>query len=346
MPPEFSALASLSGTRPEGNRLSSGVAMCTCNGGRFLIPQLESIVAQTRKPDHIVVSDDLSTDDTWTKLQDWASAVRAEHGIRVTLVQNVVRLGVTKNFEQAIRALDTDIVFLADQDDVWLPNKIELLLARFADSATMLAHSDATLIDENGKDLGKSLFEALRLSDREKELVQRQHFFEIYCRRNLVTGTTAAFRRELLGMALPFPEDWIHDEWLAACAAAESKVAMLTDKLTQYRQHGTNAIGVPVTAVSRLTLYAMRVARTPRDEHLRYKLRRLDALRERLVEANAVDGDKLALLDEARAHFERRIRFGRSPTSRVTSILREYKASGYHRFADGFAGMVRDVIHL
>jgi len=346
MPPESSALASLSGTSPEGNRLSSGVAMCTCNGGRFLIPQLESIVAQTQKPEHIVISDDLSTDDTWTKLQDWASAVRAVHGIRVTLIQNAVRLGVTKNFEQAIRALDTDIVFLADQDDVWLPNKIEVLVACFTDSATMLAHSDAILIDENGKDLGKSLFEALRLSDREKELVKGKHFFEIYCRRNLVTGTTAAFRRKLLGIALPFPEDWIHDEWLAACAAAESQVAMLTDKLTQYRQHGTNAIGVPVTSVSRLALYAKRVARTPRDEHLRYKLRRLDALRERLVDGNALDDDKLALLDEARAHFERRIRFGHSPTSRVTSILREYKARGYHRFADGFAGMVRDVIHL
>ncbi|ODV43710.1 glycosyl transferase [Cupriavidus sp. UYMMa02A] len=320
--------------------------MCSCNGGQFLVAQLESIIAQTRKPDHIVVCDDLSTDDTWTKLQAWASAARTAHGIRVTLIQNAVRLGVTRNFEQAIRALDTDIVFLADQDDVWQPNKIEVLIARFADQSTMLAHSDATLIDEGGKDLGKSLFEALRLSDRETELVKSQHFFEIYCRRNLVTGTTAAFRRELLDIALPFPEDWIHDEWLAACAAAESKIAMLADKLTQYRQHGANVIGVPVSSMSRLTLYAMRVARTSRDEYLRYKLRRLNALRERLVYVNVIDHDKLALLDEARAHFERRIRFGRSPASRVISIFREYKACGYHRFADGFAGMVRDVIHL
>jgi len=327
--------------------LSTGVAMCTCNAGAFIHQQLESIVNQTVVPDQIVVSDDRSDDDTWAVLQSWAAATQARSGIRVTLLRNDPRLGVTKNFEQAIRSLDTDIIFLADQDDIWTPGKVEALLACFAaDPELLLAHSDAELIDEQGHDLGKSLFAALRLSEREQMLVSQDRYFEVYCRRNLVTGTTAAFRRQLLDVALPFAEEWVHDEWLAACAASEGKVRMLADKLTQYRQHRTNVIGIPVSTASRLMSYAVRVARTPRNEHLHYKLRRLQALRSRLVETNPAAADKLALVDEAIAHYARRIGFARSPVSRLSSILHEYKARGYHRFADGFAGMVRDVIHL
>ncbi|SCB08859.1 glycosyltransferase family 2 protein [Cupriavidus alkaliphilus] len=333
--------------RETARSLSSGVAMCTCNAGAFIHQQLDSIVNQTVAPDQIVISDDRSDDDTWTVLQSWAAATEAQRGIRVTLLRNDPRLGVTRNFEQAIRALDTDIIFLADQDDVWTAGKVGALLACFAaDPELLLVHSDAELIDEQGNDLGKSLFAALRLSEREQALVMQGKFFEVYCRRNLVTGTTAAFRRQLLDVALPFAEDWIHDEWLAACAASEGKVGMLADKLTQYRQHRSNVIGIPVGTVSRLTSYAIRVARTPRNEHLHYKLRRLQALRGRLVATNPDAADKLALVDEAIAHYVRRIGFGRGPVSRLTSILHEYKARGYHRFADGFAGMVRDVIHL
>jgi glycosyltransferase involved in cell wall biosynthesis len=321
--------------------------MCTCNAGAFIHQQLESIVNQTVVPDQIVISDDRSDDHTWTVLQSWAAATQAQSRIRVTLLRNDPRLGVTRNFEQAIRLLDTDIIFLADQDDIWTAGKVEALLACFAaDPGLLLAHSDAELIDEKGHDLGKSLFAALRLSEREQMLVTQDRFFEVYCRRNLVTGTTAAFRRELLDVALPFAEDWVHDEWLAACAASEGKVRMLADKLTQYRQHRTNVIGIPVSTASRLMSYAIRVARTPRNEHLHYKLRRLQALRSRIVATNPAAADKLALVDEAIAHYARRIGFARSPLSRLTSILHEYKARGYHRFADGFAGMVRDVIHL
>lgn len=328
-------------------RLSCGIAMCTCNAGSFLQPQLDSIAAQTRLPSHIVVSDDRSDDDTWERLQAWASTMGAQRGIRVTVIRNESRLGVARNFEQAIKRLETDVVFLADQDDVWAKTKMEVLMEVFeSERSILLAHSDAWLIDERGENLGKSLFQALRLSPVEQELVKRRCFFEVYCRRNLVTGTTAAFRRELLQLALPFPDDWVHDEWLAACAAGCADVAMLPAKLTEYRQHGTNAIGVPITEVSRLMLYVKRVAKTPRDEYLRYKFRRLDALRRRLQSCSGVPSERLALLEDAQNHFARRLRFGRTLSARFMSVIRESRSRGYHRFADGLAGMVRDLIHF
>ncbi|WP_081050150.1 glycosyltransferase family 2 protein [Cupriavidus necator] len=328
--------------------LSCGVAMCTYNAGAFLQPQLDSIAMQTRRLAHVVVSDDRSVDGTWERLCAWAAEMESKGIMRVTLFRNDERLGVLRNFEQSIRALDTDIIFLSDQDDVWTHGKVETIAGVFESSpSALLVHSDALLIDERGKDMGKSLFQALKLSPAEEALVVRRRYFEIYCRRNLVTGTTAAFRRELLDLALPFPDDWIHDEWLAACAAARGEVAMLSDKLTAYRQHGANVIGIPVTAVSRLTRYARRVAQTPRDDYLRFKLRRLEALGNRLASYSpAISADKLALLGEAQSHFARRLKFRRSLFPRLFAVVRECRRHGYHRFADGIAGMVRDLIHV
>ncbi|MBL4778263.1 MULTISPECIES: glycosyltransferase family 2 protein [Ralstonia] len=322
--------------------------MCTCNAGVFLQPQLDSIARQSRAPAHIVVCDDRSDDGTWERLQAWAVQMEGMGRTRVSLIRNEERLGVRRNFEQAIRSLETDVIFLADQDDIWANTKVaELMECLETTPSILLVHTDAVLIDGEGKDLGKSLFEALRLSPHEQALVSGKRFFEVYCRRNLVTGTTAAFRRELLELALPFPDGWIHDEWLAACAAAQGTVAMLPDRLTQYRQHGANVIGIPVSTISRLVTHARRVVNTPRDQYLRYKLARLEALHQRLESSSVpIPTDRLALLEEAQSHFLRRIAFRKSLGPRLVSVMRESRAHGYHRFADGFAGMVRDLIQV
>ncbi|WP_271815238.1 glycosyltransferase family 2 protein [Cupriavidus sp. P-10] len=327
--------------------LTCGIAMCTCNGGAFLRVQLESLVNQSRQPLQVVISDDASDDGSWEVIEQWAREVRASTSIEVLVLRNEPRLGVRRNFQQAIEQLRTDVIFLADQDDVWSASKIEVIACRMeALPDVLLVHTDADLIDEQGRDLGKSLFEALCISKLEQDLIAEARFFEVYCRRNLVTGTTAAFRRELLALALPIPEDWIHDEWLAACAAASKTVAMLPDRLTQYRQHGTNAIGVPTNLFARLVHYGRRVRKTPHDEHLRYKRRRIGALRERLAGCVGVEPCKLSLLDEAVSHFDRRIAFPHGLPGRVAGILREFRMHGYHRFADGYGGVLRDLVRL
>jgi glycosyltransferase involved in cell wall biosynthesis len=327
---------------------SCGIAMCTCNGAPYVMAQLRSFVEQTRLPDRILISDDRSDDDTWEQLNAWAAEVRADKAIDVQLLRNQKRLGIARNFEQAIRALETDIVFLADQDDVWERNKIEVLANRIElDEDVLLAHSDARLVDAGGVDLGKSLYEALYLTASDRALIRQQRFFEVYCRRNLVTGATTAFRRQLLEIALPFPaEYWIHDEWLAACAAAWKNVLMLPDKLTLYRLHGSNAIGVPTSALSRIINYARRVVETPRDDYLRGKLGKLNALHLRLRDVGVARGNALELLEEAECHFARRTAFEKGVAQRIAAIARESQTKGYTRFSDGFAGMVRDAIHL
>jgi glycosyltransferase involved in cell wall biosynthesis len=320
--------------------------MCTCNGIAFLDAQLRSLIDQSRPPDQIVVSDDRSDDGTWEHLVAWSEGVRSSTDVKITLLRNEQRLGVTRNFEQAIRALDTSIVFLADQDDVWERDKIAVMTSCFESHATaLLVHSDAELIDKDDRSLGQTLFESLYLTAAERMLVQQQRFFEIYCRRNLVTGTAAAFRRELLVVALPIPPEWLHDEWLAACAAAWREVVMLPEKLVRYRQHGRNAIGVPTGKISWIAAYARRVLALPRDRYLLRKISRFGVLHQRLDETSFARADALALLVEAEQHFIRRYKFPRNPVRRGASIAREARTQGYQRFADGVAGMVRDLIN-
>ncbi|RYZ87983.1 MAG: glycosyltransferase, partial [Proteobacteria bacterium] len=89
-------------------RLTCGIALCTYNGQKFLQEQLASIVAQHQLPDSIVICDDCSSDQTWEILQ----AFQAASPIPVKIVRHAAQQGVVKNFEAAVRLLETDIVFL------------------------------------------------------------------------------------------------------------------------------------------------------------------------------------------------------------------------------------------
>jgi len=221
--------------------LTSGVALITYNGMKYLPQQLNSILAQNRAVVHIVVSDDHSTDGTWEYLEAWAKHAP----VRVTLVRNDTQLGLNANFEQAISLVEADIVFASDQDDVWLPSKVALLAAVFEDDdRVQLVHTDAILVDAGGRDLGMTLFEELEVSEAERRAVRADDAFRIYCRRNIVTGATVAFRHNLLLAARPLPNMFIHDAWLALIAASTGRIVMLDTPTIQYRQHGANLIGV------------------------------------------------------------------------------------------------------
>ena len=97
------------------------VAMCTFNGAEFLPAQLESIFAQTRRPDEIVICDDGSSDETQQLLTKFA----AKSPVPIALKLNQQNLGSVKNFEQAIKLCNGDVIALGDQDDVWRHDKLE-----------------------------------------------------------------------------------------------------------------------------------------------------------------------------------------------------------------------------
>lgn len=227
------------------------VALCTYNGERFLRQQLESVVAQTRPVDEIVICDDGSTDRTAEILRSYAG--RAE----TRIVYNPVNLGFVKNFEKALGLTTGGWVFLCDQDDIWLPKKVEAYLRAAQSSERVgLIFGNAALIDESGASLHSSLHDTLIAT----KLPPRPHqsspaeWHQALLAGNFVTGATVALKRDLLASISPFPNEVIHDYWASLCTVLSGySLAYVEEPWTMYRIHpGQNAgIGTPRVTTKR-----------------------------------------------------------------------------------------------
>lgn len=198
------------------------VAMCTCDGRPFVEEQLASILSQTRPPDEVVVCDDASVDGT----AEVVEAVATERP-SVRLVRNAERLGIRANFEQAVGACRGDLVFLSDQDDVWLPRKVESMVAPFADESVGLVRCDALVVDEALRPRGSTLLDRHRRRAR-SVLVP----FGVF-------GSAMAVRASLVPAVTPIPATWPHDVWIALVAGALGEEATVEVPLQLYRRHGT-----------------------------------------------------------------------------------------------------------
>ena len=318
------------------------VALCTHNGARYLGAQLRSICAQSLPPTEIVLSDDASSDETVSLARDVLSeslANRPGITIELRILENQSALRVTKNFEQAVRACKGELIALSDQDDVWHPDRLRIMAAEFERRPGLtLLHSDARLVDDAGQPLGQALFQALEVRPFELEWIHAGRAFGVLLRRNLVTGATAMFRRSLLGPALPFPREWLHDEWLAAIAAVTGEVDALEQQLIDYRQHASNAVGA-----SRPTLTQnLRRAFASRGNKQHERLRRVERLMERL-EAIAAPKSALDAVQAKLAHQRFRAALPDGRLFRVLPIAREAFSGRYDRYDRGLQAVAADL---
>ncbi len=120
-------------------------SVLTYNGAAYIKKQLDSILTQTQMVDEIVICDDGSTDNTISIIRDYQN----NYPNLIHLYQNEQQLGSTKNMEKCLGLVKGDIVFLADQDDIWLPHKVASLCAFFeANPSIDAVFSNATLINE------------------------------------------------------------------------------------------------------------------------------------------------------------------------------------------------------
>jgi glycosyltransferase involved in cell wall biosynthesis len=318
---------------------SISVALATFNGEQFIAEQVRTILTQTRRPDELVVADDGSTDSTLDIIRRSHDALG--EGVTLRILEPGDRLGVTKNFERAVVACTGELIVLSDQDDAWHEDRLEVASASFERRpGLLLQHADADLVAGDGSPLGLGLLEALWVSDAERNEIATGRAFEANLRRNLVTGATVMFSASLLESALPFPESWVHDEWLAIIAAATGEVELLDAPLIDYRQHGGNQIGA-----SKPTL-RYRIGRMLEERGDRYErlARRAAALAERL-ETLPVAPDRLAAARD-RARFDQ-VRAGlpRRRLARLGPVLREHRAGSYRRLSSqGTLDVIRDLL--
>lgn len=205
------------------------VAMATYNGEKYLCEQLDSILAQTYPNLEIIIVDDGSLDGTLSILSEYQ-----QRYTQITIFPNMINLGVVKSFERAIGLCSGDYVALADQDDVWFPNKISELFEQIG--SNLLIHSDDILVDDNLQILQASHFAWGKQSDK-------SNFFDYLVNVN-VTGCTAMLSRELLNFTLPFKSYSLpHDWYLTYYAAYLGRVKLHLKPLLYYRQHAVNVSG-------------------------------------------------------------------------------------------------------
>lgn len=317
--------------------LSLCVAMCTYNGQRFLSDQLKSIAAQTRLPDRMIVVDDCSSDATVEIVREF----QVSAPFKFDVVVNQTNLGFVKNFEKAIRLCSADIIVLADQDDVWMCDKLAKIERFFMENLHVDGvFSNAEVVDETLKPYSFDLWGAVEFGALEKRIVRRGEALRVLLKRNVVTGATLAFRDKLKNRLLPIPESWVHDEWLATIIAATGRIGFIPDRLICYRQHSANQLGVhKLSAEEKLRLLFTR----REDVHSRLIEKNM-LLRERVAALLPAGHPALAELDGKLAHMTFRAALGNSRISRAPRIFGEFIKGRYSRYSLGWKSMVRDLV--
>lgn len=255
------------------------VAICTHNGEKYILEQLDSILDQTFPVAEILISDDASTDTTVELIETFMNSRDSSELPSIRLFRNESALGVSRNFQECISLTNNEWVLLCDQDDIWHPDKTKLLLEQILLNPTSkFFFTDAEIVAENGKQLGYSLFKALGVTRRELRYLRSRNCFQVFLRRNIATGATCLVHKDVFRFAVPFPPEWLHDEWLAICAAYEDSIDVYEGKTIDYRQHSSNVIGAKkLTVRRRISKY-----REPRRERNSHLVRRALVLRNRL----------------------------------------------------------------
>ena len=196
------------------------VCVATYNGEKFIKEQIDSILCQLSSDDEIIVSDDGSTDGTIV-------IINCIGDKRIRIIEGPRKHSPTFNFENALKEAKGDYIFLADQDDVWKTNKVEVCMKWLQKYDCVV--SDAQVTDSNLNPLYPSLYAIMQ--------VRQGHIYNTVWK-NGYTGCCMAFRRNILEASLPFPKDIpMHDIWIGNVAAYKYNVKFIPDKLILFRRH-------------------------------------------------------------------------------------------------------------
>jgi len=318
------------------------IALCTYNGARFLKEQLASLVSQKRQPDELVVCDDHSTDSTVALLREFA----IDAPFPVHIHENPIRLGSTKNFEQAISLCQGDVISLCDQDDIWAKDKLSFTEQCFLDNTNdSLVFTDASIVDEKENPLGYNLWATLEFDEASQAKIKSSAAFELLIQREIVTGATMSFRTKFRDLILPIPVDipLIHDGWIALIISLTGSLDLIDRPLIKYRQHVMQQIGAsrkePTKTATGIRERAKR--RISFTEHIR----KLEAVRERMITKKDRYEFKMEReIDQQLKHMYTRVSISQHKLNGIPAAIRELFAGRYHRYSSGFYSLIKDLV--
>ena len=207
--------------------LRASVVVATYNGEKYISEQLNSIIHQLRPGDELIVTDDGSSDGTL----DIVREMRAD-GIEVRILSGP-KDGIISNFENGIQHASNEIIFLADQDDVWSENKVDTILSLFQhDPGLSCVLHDVIVVDEKLDVTNASFFQ---YRNSRPGLIQN-------IIKNSFMGSAMAFRAEMRKYILPIPREIaMHDQWIGLICSIFGKTNLLVEQLGLYRRHDNNA---------------------------------------------------------------------------------------------------------
>jgi glycosyltransferase involved in cell wall biosynthesis len=218
------------------------IALAIYNGSAYLGEFLQSLNLQSNLNWTVLARDDGSSDDSVSIFKDWIS--RCE---RMRLLEtNLSNLGTVKNFSEILSNTTAEYVMLADQDDIWHPEKIAKSLAQIrelersetGEVVPALVYSDLHVVDDKLNLINSSFIKMQGLDE-----MHHPSFIQLLTQ-NVAPGCTMMVNRALLDLALPIPnEAAMHDWWLMQVASLFGRIGYIDEPLIAYRQHGSNQVG-------------------------------------------------------------------------------------------------------
>ena len=201
------------------------VCMATYNGEKYILQQITSILKQLDMTDELIISDDNSQDRTVQMIKEIGDP-------RIVIIENKKNVGYSQNFERTLSRALGDYIFLSDQDDVWLDNKVNITLAYLQKYDFVL--SDAKIVDAELNVISESRINKYKV---------KNSFFQMLIRSRCI-GCCMAFNRNVLNVLFPFPKNrkWVpHDIWISLLSEMYFKSIVIPEVLILYRRHDTNA---------------------------------------------------------------------------------------------------------
>jgi glycosyltransferase involved in cell wall biosynthesis len=317
------------------------IAMATFNGANYLKEQLESIDSQIRKPDEIIICDDLSTDNTIKIIQEFKKKTL----INIVLVINDVRLGTTRNFEKAISLCSFDLIFLSDQDDIWDIKKIFLIETVAKNNPNKHVFiNDAVYTD--------------MYSNKHKNTV----FGRVIKNNNLesshIHGAATAITKKFKDIILPFPLYCIpsHDAYIHRWANIFDLKIFYPYTLQTWRIHGNNASSLSEMnhpeGLSKLDLYKKYKSKNNSEAYLKKMfeliemleliLNRKNKLLEITTEKNFIISLNILIL-AINANHNRSKLFDLKFSNRIFLIYKMYRLGHYNIF-NGYISVIKDIL--
>lgn len=218
------------------------ILMATYNGEKYLKKQIDSILNQTYSNIRLIISDDCSTDRTREIIKEYEKKDK-----RVNIYYQENNLGYIKNFEFLLTKVESNIYMLSDQDDIWLPNKVENTYNFLQKQNADMVFTDLIVVDEKEEVINKSFNNLMNLTQKINKTINSREIVYLY---NCVTGCTIMGTSKLINKILPIPinsKHVLHDHWIALVSSMNGNIAYLPEGTIKYRQHNNNQIGIKHT---------------------------------------------------------------------------------------------------